>query len=513
VGRKLRTSIRAAPKVQEKELIRKARELRSKPEILVPRCVEESCPRCPFDSLLEKLRRVAQVADDEARLERFSKHGPPLVRAYAATLLLAIQERASYLAPAKTPFGTVHYALRGKATKDKLVGVQYYDVPELRLLTIADIARKRGLHVYSLEDGMVTTCREDRPPAEFVEESLGRLQISLRPRDGERVCPHAGDESAVVVEWRGADLRIVTCSKCKPPKGNLPTFIGSRMIVPRLSDCFGVRIRLNLRCHGDTCSLDQDWEPSETNAQAYLEGRMGEADLLRKEVDRIIADVASSEGLLILGRECFEGDYEAFLKAVGVPEDLKPALEELEDELSAGLVVSEATTAKLLEALSRDQMVVLLKALTEDEEMAEALVEAAETEGRSAEDVLSEALEFRRDLDVVSRLPSWDELPPHAALADSVARAYKTQGEERAIIAATKGLKGSHRQQVLALAFLEALGSAGGKKWMFREEERQLAEFLVPMARELLEAEGEAYEEALQKLLTASGSGEVLPKR
>jgi hypothetical protein len=65
----------------------------------------------------------------------------------------------------------------------------------------------------------------------------------------------------------------------------------------------------------------------------------------------------------------------------------------------------------------------------------------------------------------------------------------------------------------LALAFLEALGSASGKQWMFRDEEKQLADFLVPMARELLEAEGEEYGKALQELLTASGSGEVLPKR
>lgn len=513
MGKRLRTGIRAAPKVQEKELIRKAKELRSNPEILIPRCVEQSCPRCPFDSLLERLRRVAAVADDEAKLSRLARHGPPLVRAYAATLLLAIQEKAPYLAPAKTPFGTVHYALRGKARKEQLVGVQYHDVPELRLLTIADIARKRGLHVYSLEKEMVTSCREDRPPEGFVEESLSRLKISLSASEEERLCPHAMEAAAVVVRWIGAGISIVVCSKCTPPKGNVPTYIATRMVIPSLSASFDVRIRLNLQCRREACTLGEDWEPSNLNAKAYLEGKLTEADLLAKEVDGLIAEKAASEGLFIVGRECFEGDYEAFLEAVGVSEQLKSALLEMGGELHEGLVVPEASTAKLLETLSREHMVHLLTILTEDEEMAEAMMEAADAEGRSMEDVLAEALNLRRDLDVVSRLPSWGKLPPVAALVDGVARAYKTAGKERAIIAASRGLKGDQKERILALALLEALGSAGGKEWMFREEERQLVEFLVPMARELLESDGDAYGEILQKLLTASGSGEVLPKR
>ncbi|MFQ5837518.1 MAG: hypothetical protein ACE5HJ_01880 [Thermoplasmata archaeon] len=511
MGRKLRTGIRAAPKVQEKELIRKAKELRSRPEVLVPRCMEESCSRCPFDALLEKLRRVSQVADDEAKLERLSRWGHPLVRAYAGTLLLGVQEKAPYLAPAKTPFGTVHYAHRGKANREKLVGVQYYDVPELRLLTIGDYARKRGLHVYSLKEEMVTTCREDSPPGRFVEESLGRLQISLTQRNGEYVCPHGDADPVLAVEWKGAGMRIVLCRRCIPPKGNLPAFLGSRMIVPQLADCFGVYLRLNMRCHDETCSLAADQTVEGKNAEAYLSGKLGEEELLEKEVDRAISDVASSEGLFVLGAECFERGYEAFLEAVGVPPNVMPAFMELRDELEDGLVIREASTAKLTEALSRDQRFHLLRSLLKDEEMAEALLEAAEAEGRSAEEVLAEALELRRDMEVVSRLPTWESLPPHAALADNVARSYKTQGQKKAILAATKGLQGTSRQKIIALAFLRALGSASGKEWMFRDEEKQLADFLVPMALELMKAEGDAYREALQGLLTASGSGEVLP--
>ncbi len=498
--------------MQEKELIRKATELRSRPEVLVPRCVEESCPRCPFDPLLERLLRVSKLAEDEARLEGLARRGHPLVKAYAATLLLAVQEKAPYLAPAKTPFGTVHYALRGKARKEQLVGVQYFDVPELRLLTIGDMARKKGLHVYSLKEEMVTTCRDDRPPLEFVEESLSRAQISFRRREDEYVCPH-GEEPALVVEWIGAGVKAVLCRRCRPPKGNLVTMLGNRMIVPRLQDSFNLHLRAKVHCRGEECSFAGDRPLERLEVVDYFSGEIGEEELLRRETKKAIEEVATEEGLFILGNECFEQAYDAFLRALKVPTDLLPAFRELEGELSEGMVLRESSTTKFVEALGRDQRLVLLKALVRDEEMAEALLEASEAEERSADEVLAEALELRKDLAVESRLPTWRELPKVAALTDSVARSYKRKGREEAALLAGKGLQGDPAQKVLALALLQALDAAAGKQWMFRDEERQLADFLTPMAKELLQVDGEAYREGLQRLLTASGSGEVLPQR
>ncbi len=513
MGRKLRTGIRAAAKVQEKELVRKAKELSSKPEILVPRCLEESCVRCPFDALLEKLRRVSQVAKDEAKLQRFARWGHPLVKAYAATLLIAIQEKAPYLAPAKTPFGTVHYAYRGKASREKLVGVQHYDVPELRLLTVGDLARRKGLHVYSLKGEMVTTCKEDKPPKEFVEESLARTQISFERRDDEYICPHAENEPALVVEWKGAETSVVLCRRCHPPEGNLPAFLGSRMIVPKLASCFEVYLRTNMHCREEECSFATDRQLKGGDVEAYLTGKKGEAELLDKEAERVVQEAATSEGLFVIGSECFERDYDAFLKAMKVGPELVPAFKELRDELPEGLVVREASTAKLAEALHEDQRLHLLRALLRDEEMAEAMMEASEAEGRAAEEVLAEALETRKEMDVLSRLPAWRDLPPVAALADGVARSYKTVGQSQAAVLATKGMEGGPKRKVVSLALLQALGSAAGKKWMFRDEERQLADHLTPIAKELLEAEGEKYASALQRILTDSGSGEALPKK
>ncbi len=513
MGRKIRTGIRAAPKVQEKELIRKAKELRKRPEVLVPECSAEYCPRCPFDLLRERLIRVSQAADDEAVLERYARRGHPLVKAYAATLLVALQGKAPYMAPAKTPYGTVLYALRGKAHREKLVGVQYYDVPELRLLTIGDMARKRRLHVYSLMDGMITTCRDDRPPEEFVEESLRKTRIAFSHQEDEYVCPHGEEDPAVVLDWLGAGVKLVVCRRCGPPKENMPSFLGQRMIVPSLPDSFDVYIRPNLWCSEEECTFGGDHSLEGSNVDSYLAGKMSEEQLIGKTLEDMIPEKATSDGLFVVGHQCFEEDYHSFLKAMKVSSELLPAFQELKGHVGDGLVVPEASVSKLVDALDRDQQAHLLKTLLEDEEMAEAMLEAAESEGQSMDDVLVEALETRKDMMVLSNVPTWDNLPPLATMADGVARTYKTKGKTEAALVAGKGLQGETTQKILSLALLQGLDAASGKKWMFRQEERQLADFLTPMVEDLLRAEGDRYIEALQRLLTASGSGETLPTR
>lgn len=514
MGKKLRTGIRAAPKVQEKELVRKAEALRSRPEALVPRCLPETCPRCPFDGLLRRLQAIAAAAEDESRLERLARRGPPLARAYAATLLVAVQGKVPYVAPAKTPFGTVNYAVRGKAPKEQLVGVQYADVPELRLLTVGGWARRKGLHVYSLEAEMVTSCREDRPPEAFVKEALDRTGIAFRREGVEVLCPHADDEATVVVHWRGAGVRILLCRRCGVPKGSFPSFVGQRMAVPSLEASFEIALRPSLRCHGEgACAFAKDRPLEGSRVQDYLAGKVDEAGLLEKERDRAVEEIASAEGLLVVGSECFEDDVAAFLRALKVPDGLRPAFAALEDELGEGMVLPEASVTKFVERLDEGGQRVLLEALLQDEEMAGALLEASEAEKRSADEMLAEALRIRRDLELVERLPTWDALPPVARLIDETMRAYKKKGPEEAALAAGHGLQGRTAEKVVAMALLQALDEAAGKQWMVRGSEKELADFLTPMAKELLEADGEAYAEGLQQLLTASGSGESLPER
>jgi hypothetical protein len=135
---------RTAPKSQEKYLIDNAKKLQQNPFLILPTCTEGS--KKYFQKLHRQIAKIQQYHDNEAKLEKLSnKKG--LDGALAGTLLLAISEKAPYLAALTFPTGDVTYALRGKADKEKLIAVQHFDDPIFRLRGIKDLVFKKKLHV------------------------------------------------------------------------------------------------------------------------------------------------------------------------------------------------------------------------------------------------------------------------------------------------------------------------------------------------------------------------------
>ncbi len=167
---KIRTGARTAAKVQEKELITKAKKIKKNPALVIPKCEHEG--RCPLDKIRRQVNRVRMFADDDKRLKKLAGAGDQLSRAYAATLLIAQSEKAPYLAVFRTPFGEIAYALRGKVKKEKLIGVQHYDKPKWRFLSLVDLATKKGLHIYFTKSGLICKGREEPPPANFIKEMM-----------------------------------------------------------------------------------------------------------------------------------------------------------------------------------------------------------------------------------------------------------------------------------------------------------------------------------------------------
>ena len=145
---------KATPKKLERELLENSRKLAKNPDILIPTCVEK-CRKCDFDKILKKMERISTYSNDSEKLQLMATRGDQIVRAYAATISLAAAGKIPFLASAKLPLGEVSYAVRGKVDKEKLMGVQHFDDPDLRLLAYWDIARKRDLHIYSTDKRLV----------------------------------------------------------------------------------------------------------------------------------------------------------------------------------------------------------------------------------------------------------------------------------------------------------------------------------------------------------------------
>src|SRR5512136_2640764 len=97
---KFRTGLRTASKVQEKQLISTGKWLADHPEAVTP---QTDCDnrRCNFSSIVSKISVSAENRDDPDFLRKMAKRGDQLARAYAATILMAKEERAPYLVVAR----------------------------------------------------------------------------------------------------------------------------------------------------------------------------------------------------------------------------------------------------------------------------------------------------------------------------------------------------------------------------------------------------------------------------
>ena len=62
----------------------------------------------------------------------------------------------------------------------------------------------------------------------------------------------------------------------------------------------------------------------------------------------------------------------------------------------------------------------------------------------------------------------------------------------------------------LACGFYASLDRLKGKEWLFTKEELDYGKYLSTLSKTLLDADAENYEESLQNLMTASGSGETI---
>ena len=211
MGRRARfRGAKATPKTLEKDLLEKAKMLAEDPHLLLPRCTKE-CRGCDLKKAVEKMEKVSSRRMDPKKLDFSMNWGDQLVRAYAATISLHVAGKVPYLATTKTPMGEVSFAMRGKVDRDKLIGVQHFDHPELRLLALWSTAQKRGLHIYSTEKEAICSPDGPRPPAEYVEEVLSLLPYDL---DDNNDCPHAKEGRGIKVTWRGGGQTVRVCPSC-----------------------------------------------------------------------------------------------------------------------------------------------------------------------------------------------------------------------------------------------------------------------------------------------------------
>ena len=505
--RRVRTFARTATKSQEKNLIENAKKLRDDPFIILPECTDDLCKRI-FNKIKRRLEKIHGFKDDVDRLEKLSnKKG--LDGALAGTLSLAISEKAPYLGVLKFATGDITYAQRGKADKEKLIAVQHFDDPILRLLGIKDIAFKKRLHVYSWDKEFVCTGLNAEPPKEFIDFIVDKLGFSYK--NNVTYCKHINPEKAkngdflkeyyLRINWKSADTTIAICEDCAKSTKNTMFNISKYILTPNISNDFDISVIAQVVKHKDSKPKQET-----TYINDYLSGQISDYEFINKNVKSQEETVKQSEEkILVLNGVSFGSDVTGFVDELKPNKYERDALEFILEKIDEPVIVSEASPNKILEMYWNQHGKEFIDSVVDDEKMANSFFKLDDTPSN----IVTTVFEYKKRQNILSELPRYESLPSLARFADNVARTYKTFGEKKALGEIKKRPENPKGKSV-AYAFLLVFKKGEDTKWKYSKEEIEYGEFLKEYAKNLIDAQPRNYSKALQNLLTASGSDEKI---
>jgi len=504
--RKRKGRPRIATKVLEESLVERAKRLRDDPDVLFPECKDHEDH---FYKYKVRFERVARYQDNEKKLAALTRWGDQLSRAFATSLQIALREEVPRLVPINVGGKDVSFVLNRKARKEILVGVQYFDDPDLRLMAFGRIAKLKRLHLYSMRDAFVCTGREDKPPSKYVSEVLATAKCSLTKKGECHICAHCDKEGVpyLKITWVVPEVDVMICESCAKKENTFIT-LTKRFLSLDPNTSFRIEVHPNFRCECEEDSvLNSITSLSKEALTRYMGGGITDTELIDEHMDYVRTHVPSSAGMILaLGRTCYGDDTEAFINALNPSKVERRALELLLEDMEESIVVETATPNKVLMMFWDDYGLDIVESIIGDEEIARKIFERGQWKKETPAKVLKTAMSKAKKEQIESALPRYKGLPPLAAFADRIARAYKTKGKQSAIMEASKDTSEDTKIRSVRYAFLLALDSATGKEWQFTKEQLDFGQFLKDYAGKLIGSEGDEYHDSLQELLRASGS-------
>jgi len=509
MGRAVRfRGVKATPKTLEKDLLAKAGRLAENPSLLVPKC-ERECRRCGYDKLLKKMEKVAHYKDEADTLQDLATRGDQLVRAYAATISLAASGKIPYLTSKKIPWGDVSFAVRGKVEADYLIGVQYFDDPDLRLLAFFQDAKDSDLHIYSSPESLYCSSDGAEVPASYSKEMLATAPYELKPDNS---CGHPEAVIGLMINWRSAKINIFICQECAD-EVNLLHHLLSRIAAREPWDDFDIDVRYSPRCVADcgACRMKEKFAMSEGLKEAYEKGQLSDVMLLSRYIHEREAHLRQSGGdLYISGDECFGHNKEAFLARLkgneaelialsGVVRSKPMPIISVNDQ--AGRIITDLWPQMKEELLAQVAGTDIVKSLL------------ASPGNLTPPQLVFEARRQQLSRSVISRLPDYASRGPIGTIGDDLARTFKTEGKAAMVRQLDRNRPRETRSKAVAYGFLVAVGEADSHNWQYTKEEIDFGRYLGEFARILLAAEGNDYDQALLNLLTACGANESLKRK
>ena len=480
--------------------MQRAVDLAKDPDLLRPRCIG-SCRRCHFDKSFKKIKAMAPYIDNSEKLAKAASRGSDaLVKAYAGTVSLAAAGKIPYLATAKMPSGDISFAVRGKVKHDKLIGVQYFDDPDMSLLAYTDVSKKRKLRMYSMEDG-VLCCDRSGFPDEYIEERLASSPYTL---DENGACPHESSRGHLVLSFNDDQRKIKICRSCAGDR-NIMHHMISRMTSPGPMKDIEVHVVHSFHDMDDP-SLS-DFRIDDDHREAYNSGKLSDRKLIDEVIKRRSNEMKSSgSAVLMIGDRNYGRDMDTFLHDLRGSDEEKDILQRfLEKEFVAVLVKGDRVSEAINQLWPEHHDALILAASSP-----EVLDEMGDVSVKNPNKAVSEAVMRQQAKGILADIPVFSDLGEVGGYADHLARVFKVGGAaavKRSVESETR----SYRNRAVGLAFLRAVGETSNT-WQYNKEEVEFSTYLEQFAKAMMDDKGDAYRDSLANMIVASGSGEQPPQ-
>lgn len=497
-----RGSIRSGTGKMTERILENVSYLRDHPEDAVPQC-QGFCPLwCTFRRARRRVRKAHKHRDDPDKLKKMGQRFHPIGRAYCAALRidLAGKDGLEYFQNVNTPKGKVPIAPWAEAPPPCHVGMQHHHDPMLRLMVALPFVSE-GEAIFATESGLV--CAHDGTPPDPTLEALVD-QLGLRETEpGTYRAPGSEDPDRPHLELTWTEPGI--SMHLSPPSSgdSAVSVLQSRMLTRSLLDQITVRVHLPALedpqgSEGQGRTVIDLPEPV---LRSYAAGELSDQDLVSEaEQARAARLQAGDKPMVVLDDRIHRPPFEDLIDRLAPEAPMDDVLDAILDRLDRAIVLTKGTSVELLHKLWPDHGEA-------------ALVEVLGEQGRELYDpraspddlerLAGKVADHRSQQRVDRELPAYGSLPAPVDLVDEVARAYLSGGRSAATQLLTSAPARSH--QAIALALVRALGLPS-PSWTIEPRERDMAEHLEPYVEDVLEARGDAYHQALQTLLKATGS-------
>lgn len=481
---------KTAPKSLENKILENARRVKEDFTVILPRATDEKAKKI-LERLEKKLERIWRHRDDLSKLESFSKK-KGLESALAGLLILANNPRAPYLACVKIWNKEIAYAVRGKAEKEKLISLQYFDDPMLRILGFLDLAERKRLSLFSWKDKFICSSKYNIPDdfIDFLSEHL-----NLRKEHNSLNCDHmeSGEQREhLVIGLR--NLKINICRECIGDRNTL--FEITRFaFVPDIKRILIIDIKSDLLNHGLKIEYKED----------YITGIISDREFFEKNL-RTWEEKFRNEGkrIIYMHGKVYD-DIGKFLDDLNLSRIERRTLEIFLSKINEPVFLEDRNVNILLERFWKKYGEETLAEISNDPHLAKRIFSSGEHPIEQIKYLENISEKAKR----ISRYPSYRDLPPVARFVDGIVKEYIAHGKEKVLSLLSKPPEET-RKRAIAYAFLLALGRGDEKRWQYNKEEVEFGEFLKDYVVRLLNSKPENYHANLKMLLSISGANEEI---